>query len=144
MNKKKVLSIRRGGEEIMVPPLTFEFLLSNYDPMSCKISYLANPMKNSALTSFLIIAAVGSRLRSYPLCAAALILPCLFGSHAILPALTNTLFTVHPPLLYIFTGLTVRALLTSQRRVSILCAILWALSVAMGGFWSMQELSWGG
>lgn len=125
----------------MVSYALLEVFLVNYSPAALKIGCLANPLKNSALTLVLVIAASSSRLRS---CVAAVaVLPALnvIGSHFILPALTNTLFTIHPPMLYVCAALVISSLAYSGRRATSAYLAFWAISILMGGFWSMQELS---
>lgn len=62
---------------------------------------------------------------------------------AALPPLSNTLFTLHPPLLVISI---VASVLCLYHRQSLLWGGLALLGLAMvgGGFWSSQELNWGG
>lgn len=115
--------------------------LFNQSPLSCKIGYLANPLKNSIFTSAVLLAVASGRSRLRAAALAPLVLLSLLGSHSAIPALTNTLFTIHPPLLYLYTGLTIRAVLFSERRLALAYLFLWAVSMFLGGFWSMQELS---
>jgi hypothetical protein len=125
----------------MVVAFFIETNVSNSSPLSHKIGCLANPIKNSLFTLSLIISIVGSRPRSLRLSLPVMCSLTAIGSHTVLPALTNTFFTIHPPMLYVFTALTIFSILHRKRRAVLLYAAAWAVSIFMGGFWSMQELS---
>lgn len=128
----------------MLSWLAIEFTVTNQTPLSYKIGCLANPLKNSVFTAALFVAALNSRVRGAAAAAAALSWLSAVGAHSVLPALTNTFFTIHPPLLYVCAALSIKSISLGLRRGALLYLSLWAISIAMGGFWSMQELSWGG
>lgn len=125
----------------MLSWLAIELSLSNQAVLSHKIGCLANPLKNTAFASALAIAVLCLRTRR----PAAALLPlawlCALGTHSVLPALTNTFFTIHPPLLYVCAVLSIRSVALGLRRRAFAHLSLWAVSICMGGFWSMQELS---
>lgn len=69
----------------------------------------------------------------------------LAAGHAVATnlALSNTLFCVHPVLLVL--GLvTLAARVREKRGATWPSAALTSLAVFLGGFWSTQELNWGG
>lgn len=66
---------------------------------------------------------------------------------AVLPtlSLTNTLFTIHPIMLYIAIIFTLRSVHRRPlERGFYAQGALFALAIILGGVWSMQELNWGG
>lgn len=65
------------------------------------------------------------------------------AQEASLPPLSNTLFTLHPPLLVI--SVAASAFCLYHRQASAWSGLsLLGLAMFGGGFWSSQELNWGG
>jgi hypothetical protein len=124
--------------------LLLEPQIFNDDTLAFKIGCLANPIKNSIYTAVLVVIVLSARLRLYARLGLLAAILNVLGAHTVLPALTNTLFTIHPPLLYICTALVIVGVISGGRRLILIYIALWAISICMGGFWSMQELSWGG
>jgi hypothetical protein len=116
--------------------------LDNVLVLPSRTGLLANPTKNTLYTAA-VTAATLRGVRSTHL-AALLPLASIVGSHPVIPALTNTLFSVHPPLLYVSAALTIASIALRTRRLTLYYSLLWGLSIALGGYWSLQELSWGG
>lgn len=118
----------------MLAYVLLEPQLANFNPAAFKIGCLANPLKNSIYTTALISLVAGGRLRSYARIGLSVASLNMLGVHSILPALTNTLFTIHPPLLYVCTALVVAGLSSLGRRRILVYSAFWALSICMGGF----------
>lgn len=60
-------------------------------------------------------------------------------------SLTNTLFIIHPIMLYIAIIFTLRSVHRRPlERGFYMQGMLFALAIVLGGVWSMQELNWGG
>lgn len=75
-----------------------------------------------------------------------LIFNCLCANVGIiLPPLTNALFYIHPPMLYLTCTLVVMGLNAWKQNGGYSIAIIFLfITLLLGGIWAMQELSWGG
>ena len=62
----------------------------------------------------------------------------------IIPALTNSLFCIHPLLLYFSLCMCAQKISNGKKKNTFIWFFLNCCAQIMGGYWSMQELSWGG
>lgn len=124
--------------------LSVEFLLNNSAPLGRKIFALSNPIRNSTYLALLIIITSLPYLRTRLTGPALLLVILLGGRDLITPALSNTLFTIHPPMLYVAVTLCAAHLRRGSRGSRFFPVGMLLLSMTLGGYWSMQELSWGG
>lgn len=121
-------------------------LVNNILPITLKVSALANVSLNMITLCAVTCCILNRRLGlSKPLPALAIV--ALSGPKLqFLPPLSNTLFLIHPVLLYVSA---VRSVITTGGFLSHgLCKsaplLLLGLAMGLGGYWSLQELSWGG
>lgn len=119
-----------------------EIQLSNASVTATRIASLSNATKNIYLLIAVFFLTAFARVNSSY---GYYVLICyIIPVDDIIPALTNTLFTVHPLLLYYaaFSTLISVSLLRGIRMF--VAPILLFTAMVLGGFWSTQELSWGG
>lgn len=126
----------------MVSYLCLPVLLYNESVEGARISVLSNSIKNIAY--FISILGLAFYTRSGAINKWPLIATAVGYKTNLLPALTNTLFSIHPPLLYVSTALLLFSLCGQGPKRSMAVVSIFLLSIFLGGFWSMQELSWGG
>ena len=119
-----------------------EFILGNAEVIALRINSLSNNVKNMMFTLLIFMLCSGQRLGYWykwlPVCC------CVGISNTPLPALTNTLFTLHPPMLYASIGLCITYVTVRSNKASVYPISVLFCSIFLGGLWSTQELSWGG
>ena len=118
------------------------FVPMNFNIAELRISALSNSLKNIIYT--LLIALIVAKSNKPKTTAIAVFITMLPFKASLLPALTNTMFSIHPPLLYLSIVVTIAALGRRLRWLYTGSTIVFFVSMFLGGYWSMQELSWGG
>lgn len=117
-------------------------LTLNGEITGIRISALSNSIKNlcymAAICSLVLLGRINCVLKT------ALIVTCVGIKAVTLPPLTNTLFSIHPPLLYLSFTAAILSALWKDRPLAYAAAYISFLAMLLGGLWSMQELSWGG
>lgn len=124
--------------------LCSQFLLDNLCLHSAKVGLLSDPAKNSLyiiLTYFL--SSLSKRKPGVQLYCL-LIVTCAAASVKWVPALTNTMFLIHPVLLYFSLSSFLNSSLVGKGGARSVLALLVLLAMLLGGYWSLQELNWGG
>lgn len=124
--------------------LFLEFLLNNQSVLGRKISALSHPVRNTIFLVFLVLLVSQHLTRQKYYLKILFVLSTLGGKDILTPALSNSLFTIHPPLLYITVILAIVGCIRRERKPSVWPLAGLAFSMILGGYWSMQELSWGG
>lgn len=116
----------------MVASVGLEFVLNNYSLLGTKINCLASSFKN--VVFFLSLYAVLLATRLSVGLGLPVIIGCVHYKDSVIPALSNTIFSIHPPLLYAAVlSLTIRLTLSVSKRASV-CAVYMLVSMFLGGF----------
>lgn len=119
-------------------------LLNNLNILFIKINLISNIYKNCILLLLLLLLINYKHLFFKNLINFNLILLfCAFKLHLI-PALTNTLFLIHPPLLYMSLIYLISCIYRKYGAIRFSYLLWFGFSIVLGGYWSLQELSWGG
>lgn len=118
-----------------------EIFFNNSVCMQYKISMLSNPFKNAALVLILIfIAAVRYNRCLWSIHCLSLIY--LINAKQIVLSLTNTLFIIHPVMIYLFSIACLLSVFKKKQKINQVYLLFFA--IFLGGVWSAQELNWGG
>ena len=124
--------------------LCSQLLLDNSCLHSAKVGLLSDPAKNSLYIVLTYFISSLSRRKPGVQLYCLLIVTCLSASIRWVPALTNTMFLIHPVLLYFSFSLFLNSSLVGKGGARSVLALLVLLAMFLGGYWSLQELNWGG
>lgn len=123
------------------------FTLNNFDIIALKIFFLSKSQPNVWLiSSFYIFVNFFNKFNNVSRVFTLIGYLLLYVKFSFVqPALTNTLFSIHPPMLYI-TAIICLSHLSRWKHARGYSQIYNSLFITMvfGGWWAMQELSWGG
>lgn len=117
-----------------------ELNINNISLLSQKIIILSNP----TLNIFFLICLVFITLQLFFNKIFKFILINLFYFNKLILALTNTLFLIHPIILYITICNIFLNVKQKHIKHYLLNILIFLFSLFLGGFWSLQELNWGG
>lgn len=109
-----------------------------------KVGVMADPSKNTVYLLIIYLVLTSGKVIRGPLSALLILYASINPAERIIPALTNTLFLIHPVLLY--ASVIGSAVCTSSGKGLHKALLINSTAVAMclGGYWSVQELNWGG